>query len=191
MKEEFLALYQGITRKNSEKLLEWLSVNDFFTAPASTRYHLAEKGGLCAHSINVYKRLSKIVKDEFAEGECPYSEETLLICGLLHDVCKVNFYKSEMRNVKVNGVWEQKPYYTIDEQFPYGHGEKSVFLIERFMRLSVEEAVAIRYHMGGFDAKDGDYSLSRAFEKYPLSVFLHVADLEASYLDEIERRGQQ
>jgi len=189
MKEEFIALYKGITRKNSDKLLDWLSKTDFFIAPASTRYHLAEEGGLCTHCINVYKRLTRIVHDEFAGQECPYSEETLLICGLLHDLCKVNFYKTEMRNVKVNGTWEQRPYYTVDEQFPFGHGEKSVFLIERFMRLTVEEAVAIRYHMGGFDAKDGDYSLSKAFEKYPLSVFMHIADLEASYLDEIDHRG--
>ena len=189
MTEEFLDLYQGITRKNKEKLLAWLQANDFFTAPASTRYHLAVDGGLCAHSVHVYRRLHQIVEAEYRGRENPYTEESLLICGLLHDVCKVNFYKKDLRNVKVNGVWEQRPYFTIDEQFPYGHGEKSVFLIERFMRLSVEEAVAIRYHMGGFDAKDGDYSISRAYERYPLAVMLHAADLTATYLDEGESRG--
>ena len=84
----------------------------------------------------------------------------------------------------MNGTWEQQPFYTVDEQFPYGHGEKSVFIAERFIRLTSEEAVAIRYHMGGFDAKPGDYSISKAYEMYPLGAMLHSADLLASYLDE-------
>ncbi len=183
-KDEFTALYrEKITRRGAEKLLEWMGKADFFTAPASTRYHLACAGGLMEHSVHVYQRLRQLVQSEYPQ-ECPYSEETLAVCGLLHDLCKVNFYKEDTRNVKENGVWVQKPFYTVDEQIPYGHGEKSVFIIERFVRLSLEEAIAIRFHMGGFDARPGDNSVSVAFERYPLAILLHLADLQASYLDE-------
>ncbi len=189
-KSEFITLYnQYIERKGADKLLEWIEKSDFFTAPASTRFHLACEGGLSTHSVNVYKRLKKLVEDEYGDNS-PFSDETIAICGLLHDICKAYCYKQEMRNVKVNGTWEQKPYYTMDEQLPYGHGEKSAFIIERFMRLKLEEAFAIRYHMGGFNAIPGDYSLSKAFEQYPLAVLTHVADLTATYLDEKSKENE-
>ena len=92
-----------------------------------------------------------------------------------------------MRNRKNDrGEWEKVPFYAIDDQFPYGHGEKSVYLIERFVRLKTEEAVAIRWHMGGFDdaVKGGSYALTGAFEKYPLALKLHMADMYASYMIE-------
>lgn len=185
-KDDFIASYNWlITRKGADKLLQWLEKQDFFTAPASTRYHLACEGGLMQHSWNVYQRLERLVRAEYPENS-PWSDETIAICGLLHDLCKVGYYKQEMRNVKVNGNWTQQPYYTVDEQFPFGHGEKSVFIAERFIRLTPEEAVTIRYHMGGFDAKPGDYSISKAYEMYRLAPMLHSADLLASYLDERE-----
>lgn len=188
-KGAFISFYQEkITRKGADKLLGWMEKSDFFQAPASTKFHLAFPGGLMLHSYNVCQRLFTLAHEEYP-GEQVYSEETLAICGLLHDLCKVNYYREEMRNVKVGGVWEQRPYYTVEEQIPYGHGEKSVFIIERFMRLTLEEAIAIRYHMGGFDAKPGDYSLSRAYEQYPLAVLLHASDLMATYLD--EQRGEE
>ena len=113
--------------------------------------------------------------------------ESIAICGLLHDICKANFYTISYRNAKnERGQWEKVPYYTVDDQFPFGHGEKSVFVVERFMRLRENEAIAIRWHMGGFDeaAKSGGFSISHAYEKYPLAVLLHMADLEATYLSE-------
>ena len=115
-----------------------------------------------------------------------YSDESLAIVALLHDLCKVNFYKTEMRNVKKNGTWESVPYYTIDDTLPYGHGEKSVYIANGFLRLTRDEAIAINWHMGGFDeaAKSGGFSISHAYEKYPLAVLLHMADLEATYLSE-------
>ena len=189
-KDQFIEIYQSnITRKGADRLLDWLTKSDFFKAPASTRFHLAEEGGLCLHSVNVYKRLKALMEREYPE-ERPYSDEAIAVCGLLHDVCKANYYKQEMRNVKINGSWEQRPFYTVDEQIPYGHGEKSVFIIERFMRLKLDEAIAIRYHMGGFATVPGDYSMSKAYEQYPIAVLLHTADLMATYLDEQETRGQ-
>lgn len=171
-----------IHRTGSEELLSWLGQRDFFTAPASAKYHCACEGGLVMHSLNVYQVMRERY---FEEGD---NEESFAICGLLHDVCKAQFYKVSTRNVKNDetGQWEKKPFYMIEDAFPYGHGEKSVYLIERFMRLKPAEAVAIRWHMGGFDeaARGGSMSISRAYERYPLAVKLHMADLEATYLRE-------
>lgn len=183
-KEEFLHIYNGyVKRQGSQEFLDWLLKTDFFTAPASTKYHGACEGGLLLHSLNVYKTLRERY---FEEGKD--SEESFAICALLHDLCKAQFYKVSTRNVKndVTGQWEKVPYYTVEDAFPYGHGEKSVFLIERFMRLKTSEAMAIRWHMGGFDdsARGGSFAISLAYEKYPLAVKLHLADLESTYLKE-------
>ena len=188
IKNEFCTIYNAhINRAGCDKMLEYLSKNDFFTAPASTRFHLAEEGGLCAHSLNVYKRLLWLIKQEYGDEYAKvYSDETIAIVGLLHDVCKVNFYAVDFRNVKENGEWIKKPFYKVEEKFPYGHGEKSVFIISQYMRLTAEEAVAINWHMGGFDdrVKGGNFAVSDAFGKYKLSLLIHMADMAASYLDE-------
>ena len=186
-KNEFIDIFTThIKREGADKLLDYLTNSDFFTAPASARFHLAEEGGLCAHSVNVYKRLVQAVRNEYGENQTTYSQETLAICGLLHDVCKVNFYAVDYRNSKENGVWVKVPYYRVEEKFPYGHGEKSVFIVSQYMRLTAEEAMAINWHMGGFDerVKGGSYALSEALAKYKLVLLMHIADLQASYLDE-------
>lgn len=181
-REEFISIYRThITRPGSEKLLDWLdSKTDFFRAPASTRFHGACPQGLVMHSLNVYHALHDSF---FAEGD---SEESFAICALLHDLCKANYYKTGTRNVKndATGQWEKVPFYQVEDLFPYGHGEKSVFLIERFMKLKTAEAVAIRWHMGGFDdaVRGGSFAVSDAYNSYPLAVKLHIADLTATYL---------
>ena len=187
-KAEFIDVFtKYITREGADKLLEYLSNSDFFTAPASARFHLAERGGLCQHSINVYKRLLQIVKSEYGENyHDVVSDETVAICGLLHDVCKVNYYVVDYRNVKEDNVWVKKPYFRVEEKFPYGHGEKSVFIVSQYIKLTAEEAMAINWHMGGFDerVKGGNFSLSDAYAKYKLALFMHVADITATYIDE-------
>ena len=171
-----------VTRPGADKLLEWLSTTDFFKAPASTRFHGACEEGLVMHSLNVYHAL---MDRFFEEGDNP---ESMAICGLLHDLCKANYYKTGTRNVKneATGQWEKVPVFMVEDQFPYGHGEKSVYLIERFIRLKPAEAVAIRWHMGGFDdaARGGCRAISEAYDAYPLAVKLHLADLTATYLME-------
>lgn len=184
----FSSLYLGCAagRPGAEEFLEWLSGTDFFTAPASTRFHLSEPGGLCQHSLNVYGRMIQLVR-AVCPDDAANMERTAGIVSLLHDVCKAGFYGTEMRNKKdESGKWIQVPFYTVDDKFPYGHGEKSVFLIERFMRLTTEEAVAIRWHMGGFDeaVRGGSYSVGAAYDKYPLALLLHMADMMASHFDE-------
>ena len=183
-KEEFIEIYtKYITRNGAEELLEWLKRTDFFTAPASTKYHCACEGGLVMHSVSVFNTMMEKHYDEETDNI-----ESFAICGLLHDLCKAQFYKVSSRNVKnpETGRWEAQPYFSIDDQFPFGHGEKSVFLIERFLRLKPSEAVAIRWHMGGFDdaARGGSFSISQAYEKYPLAVKLHLADVYSTYLKE-------
>lgn len=184
-KNEFLEIARTeISREGIEDFLSWLSSTDFFDCPASSKFHSAEAGGLCAHSINVYKRLLKLMTDEF--GEDNINRESIAIVGLFHDVCKCCFYKIEYRNVKENGEWVQKPYYTVDDMLPYGHGEKSVYMINGYLRLTREEALAINWHMGGFDKRviGGDYGMSKAYYKYPLCTLTHIADIMATYLDE-------
>ena len=189
MKETFKAEYAKIKRPGADKLLAWLESTDFFIAPASTRYHLARPGGLVEHSVNVYKRLTELYIAENFDDMTPDKVESLAIVGLLHDVCKANFYDVEMRNRKnADGIWEKYPFYIINDRLPYGHGEKSVYIISSFMKLTREEAMAIRWHMGGFDdsVKGGSYSLTEAFRQYPLALLTHMADMKATYLDEKE-----
>ena len=184
-KEEFLRIArENIKREGLEELLNFLETTDFFTAPCSTKFHLAEKGGLCLHSMNVYDRLIRLCADEY--GEEKMNLESITICALFHDVCKCCFYKVEMRNVKENGEWVQKPYYAVDDQLPYGHGEKSVYMVNGYLRLTREEALAINWHMGGYDKRviGGDMSIANAYYKYPLCTLTHIADIMATYLDE-------
>lgn len=185
-KEEFIRIFkENITRKGADKLLEYMlsEESDFFTAPASTRYHGAYAGGLLVHSLNVYHCLKAYLARERVREvyHMEYSEETIAIVALLHDLCKMNFYTVEFRNSKnAAGQWEKVPYYRIDDRLPYGHGEKSVFMIQFFMHLRKEEAMAIRWHMG-FSGPEDANTVGRALEQFPLAFALCTADMEASY----------
>ncbi len=183
-KTRFIELLKSVDRKGIDRLVEWIQKTDFFTAPASTRFHGAYEGGLLEHSLNVYDAFIRL----FGNNDQP--KENVILCTLLHDLCKAEFYTVEMRNRKnEQGKWEQVPFYTIADKFPMGHGEKSIFLIERFVRLTPNEALAIRWHMGGFDdaVRGGSYSQSAAYDACPFAVKLHMADMYASYL--MEERG--
>lgn len=186
LKEQFAQIFkEKITRPGSEEALAWLESKDFFVAPASTRYHGSHEGGLLQHSLNVYHKLKELIIQAGFEGQ--YSEETVALVSLLHDVCKVDFYKKGFRNVKnEQGKWEQKEVYEIDETFPCGHSEKSVIILQNFFKLSRDEIYAVRAHMGGFDTsvKGGDYSIGRIFEQSPLALLTHQADMQATYLME-------
>ena len=191
-KEKFIDIYNAyIKREGADKLLEWLTdpASDFVTAPASTRYHNAWEGGLCAHSLNVYECLRDYLDREKVKKEFGllYSPESIAIVALLHDLCKVNIYKVSTRNVKDEfGRWKTVPYYEFDDQLPYGHGEKSVYMISAYMKLTREEAFAIRYHMG-FSEEGNARNVGAAFEKFPLALALSIADTEAAYYVETER----
>ena len=190
-KEEFIEIFNKyITREGADRLLEYLDspASDFFTAPASTRFHLSREGGLLEHSLNVYYCLKDYLERERAKEVCglEYDEESIAICGLLHDLCKVNCYKKSFRNVKdENGVWQKVPSYDFSDDLPYGHGEKSVYIINGFIRLTREEAFAIRYHMG-FAGTEDTRNIGEAFSRFPLAPALWIADMEATYYMENE-----
>lgn len=185
-KERFIEIYkQHIKREGADKFLEYLESKscDFFTAPASTRFHGSHEGGLVEHSLNVYDCLHHYLERERVKDVygLSYTEESIAIAALLHDVCKINFYKAGTRNVKdENGVWQKVPTYEIDDKLPYGHGEKSVYILSGYMRLTREEAFAIRYHMG-FAGDEDARNVGKAFEMFPLAFALSVADMEATY----------
>ena len=193
-KERFIEIYnQNITREGADKLLDFLlNGSDFFTAPASTRYHGAHEGGLVEHSLNVYDCLKDLMdrprmKEVYG---IEYPEESIAIAALLHDVCKVNFYKTSYRNVKdETGRWQSVPYYTIEDTLPYGHGEKSAYIVSAYMRLTRDEAFAIRYHMG-FSGTEDPGNVGRALEMFPLAYATCCADMEAAFLLEGKLAGE-
>ncbi len=192
-KEEYLNIYnQYIKREGADKLLDYLlsKSSDFFIAPASTRFHGSYEGGLVEHSINVYHCLvdylsRKRVKEIY---NFSYEDETLAIVALLHDVCKINCYKKGTRNVKdETGTWQSLPVFEYEDKLPYGHGEKSVYIITGFMKLTREEAFAIRYHMG-FSGVEDKRNIGDTFKQFPLSFALCTADMEATYF--IDRKNK-
>ena len=185
-KERFIEIYQSkIHRDGADRLLEFLLSrhSDFFEAPASARYHGAYAGGLCEHSLNVYDCLLAYLERDRAKEiyGLNYSEETIAIVALLHDLCKINVYEVGTRNKKdETGKWVQVPVYEFNDKVPYGHGEKSVYIISGYMRLTREEAFAIRYHMG-FSGTEDARNVGAAFEMFPLAFALSTADMEATY----------
>ena len=198
MKQKFLEIYKKhITRPGSEELLAYLEKSDFFRAPASHKYHLSIPGGLVMHSVGVYNRLRELflrekeLKNDFTELT-PEQEETIAICGLLHDLCKIDFYQQVKKSRKTgrlqpNGKpeWEDYYGYDIEEKLVYGHGEKSVYIASGFMRLTREEAIAIRFHMGPWQEGEAR-NAGNAFKQYPMAVLLHLADMMSTNLDEKE-----
>ncbi len=180
MKQRFLELLRSTKREGMEELIKFLETSDFFTAPASTKFHGDYEGGLLEHSLKVYDILSEKVKKPGIDLNI--SEDTVKIVALLHDICKVNFYKIDYRNAKnALGVWEKVPYYTVEDTIPYGHGEKSVMMLTEYIKLTGEEKYAIRWHMGFSEPKELYGTLGQAMKKYPLVLLMNEADLEATY----------
>jgi len=191
---DFLAVYnRSIGRNGRTALLYWLeNETDFFTAPASSKNHLAQPGGLVVHSVNVYNRLLEITaRDVFGgmDGALLAEEvrETVAILGLLHDVCKVGVYhQTDIFKAAVEGKLDTMAPYEFRDTFPLGHGEKSLFLITRHMALTEEEALAIRWHMGAYDdaVKGGSRSMTEAMNLTPWVWRLQEADMCAAWIDE-------
>ena len=192
-REEFIDIYQrAIRREGAGALLDYLTNrSDFFTAPASARYHGAWAGGLCEHSVNVYHCLVDYLARPRVQElyGLDYTGESVAVAALLHDVCKVGCYRPGTRNVKndATGQWEKVPTFFYEDKLPYGHGEKSVYIISGFMKLTREEAMAIRWHMG-FSGSEDPRMVGQALQQYPLAFALATADMEASYFMEAPER---
>ena len=196
--KKFETILQSVQREGIDNLLAFIRKSDFYTAPASTRYRSCHEGGLLEHTLNVYDRLMNKCKDTLWQERATLKKENIVIAALLHDICKTYFYGTELKNKKVyketgsksdsNGRydWETVPSYTIDDKIPYGHGEKSVMMVEEFIKLEPVERYAIRWHMGFTEPKENWNTIGMAIKKYPLVLALHEADLEATYLMETE-----
>jgi hypothetical protein len=186
-KEEFINIYKtNIRREGSDELMKFLCSkrSDFFKAPASSRYHNSYEGGLVEHSVNTYYCLKDYLSRTRVKEVYNYTcdDETIAIVALLHDLCKINCYKESTRNTKdEKGVWIQVPFYEYEDELPYGHGEKSVYIISGYMKLTRDEAFAIRFHMG-FSRDDDKRDIANAFQRFPLALALFIADMEATYL---------
>lgn len=183
--EKFIELLRKTRREGIENLIKWLMGTDFFSAPASTRFHSNYEGGLCQHSLNVYEVFSKKCKD----NRIGLSEDNIIIAALLHDICKANYYIATTRNVNKDGKWIKVPYYSVEDQNPLGHGEKSCLILQTFIKLTKEELYSIRWHMGGYEPKENLNTISTAWNVCRPAVLLHTADLEASYLMEEHREA--
>jgi len=191
-KERFIEIYNKyIKREGAAKLLDYLLSSDFFTAPASARFHSSYEGGLVDHSVNVYDCLNSYLKSPRTVDiiGTQYSDESIAIVSLLHDLCKIDVYKKGFRNVKdEKGTWQRVDTFEYDDKMPYGHGEKSVYIISGYMRLTREEAFAIRYHMG-YSSTEDPRNVSAAFEMFPLAFALSTADSEATYFVEAKDKN--
>lgn len=180
LKDKYLKLLKSVQRDGMDKLISFIEKSDFFKAPASTRFHGSYEGGLLEHSLRVYEILKHKVQNCIMDMQV--SNDSIILIALLHDICKVNFYKVDYRNAKNEfGEWEKVPYYTVEDTIPYGHGEKSVMMITEYIKLTVEEKYCIRWHMGYTEPKELYNTIGEAYKKYPLALLTHEADLEATY----------
>lgn len=201
--ERFEEIVKKVNRPGFEKLLKYVRTSDFYTAPASTRFHLACEGGLLQHSLNVYDCLMEKKKNPVWEPVlAAIPEESLIIVALFHDICKTKFYKKTTRNQKTydkekvqaaenwqrkhdqagDFIWESVETYTVEDQMPLGHGEKSVMILQQYITLGIQEVFSIRWHMGFAEDQNNINNVSLAMEKYPLVLALFEADMEASKL---------
>ncbi len=181
-----VSLWRTVKRDGVERLLEWLAATDYFRAPSSTEHHLAVEGGLALHGPNVFHLLVEKVKRYGLD----IPHETLVVCGLGHDLCKVNFYGVSYRNVKEGGQWVPKRVWVVKDQMPLGHGEKSLSILQDFLHLTDQEKLAIRWHMAAWDPAahvyPAQFALQGAMEYTPLVTLLSTADFEATRLLETE-----
>ena len=200
LKETFISYINSIEREGFRKdeLLRKLENSDFFTAPASTRFHNCIEGGLLDHSLNVYYNLRSLVERKGLSDKI--SDESMLIVGLLHDMAKINFYKVYYKNEKVyhdagtkrdeggRYDWVAKKAYTViddEERFLFGnHEQTSEYMIRTFVPLTYAESVAILHHHGGMGADCAKDNISAIYNRYPLAALLHIADMISTYVDE-------
>ena len=196
IKVTILGMLNDVNRPGMDRLINWLVKTDYFTAPASTKFHGSYPGGLARHSLNVFFRLSAIVGTKANMERNPALAESLSLVALLHDVCKCNVYTQETRSRKTGQfypsgkpIWEDYTAYSFHDDFHMIHGEKSCFLIRGFLGDSFtrEEYNAVRWHMGYSDVPNEQRSMvGDAFNQYPLALALHMADQMATSFDENE-----
>ena len=200
-KKEFIDLIKSIKRESADidGLVDYLeNKTDFFVAPASTRYHGSFRGGLCEHSLAVYKILLSQANIYTTITGQTFDDDTLKIVALLHDISKVNTYEVSYSNKKVyspeGSKWDEagnydwksvKGYKTIDAENRFtfvNHEISSEFIIRQFIPLKIEESVAVICHHGGIDKTSlPPDAITQNYASYPISMYLHISDLIAAY----------
>ena len=195
----FEAELTKVQRSGMDKLLEYIQGSDFYRAPASTKYHLACPGGLLQHSLNVLDALRGLLVWEEGERFWVYyaagkvvdtiPDDGVIMMALLHDICKTHFYGTSTRNVKVNGRWEQQPFYTVNDMMPLGHGPKSAMIVIQYTTLTSQELYAIWHHMGRTGDYENDNAVGKSIEMYPAVLALQTADMMASRFMEGEKEN--
>ncbi|WP_291563638.1 MULTISPECIES: HD domain-containing protein [unclassified Clostridium] len=179
VKERIINLLNSTERKGIDRVVKYMEETDFFVAPASTKYHGNYDGGLAEHSLNVYQ----LFQEKNKKFDLGLSNDTVTIVSLLHDFCKINFYnKQECWRKNDKNRWESYEGYKVIDDFPIGHGEKSVIMLQNFIRLTKEEMLMIRWHMGNTEPKEQMMNISNTYNLVPAAAALHTSDMEASYL---------
>jgi len=184
-KKEIICLLKKVERSNIDKLISWLSETDFFSAPASSKFHLNVEGGLAYHSLSVYKTLCKF--NELIPKKWKLSKDSVILCGLLHDVCKIGIYHYVLKEEQVRSNYPDDLFeYKRDDPFPIGHGDKSIILLQRYIYLTEEEIALIRWHMGPYDP-EFNRGQKQIVKKYPWIKLLYLADdFSTQFLENIE-----
>ena len=193
-----------VKRPGADKLMEYIRKRDFYTAPASTKYHLSCEGGLLQHSLNVLDALRGLLVPKDPQGTnwiykvagknaAVVSDESVIVTALLHDICKTYFYGTSLRNAKneKTGAWEKVPFYTVNDKMPLGHGAKSAMIIKQYMEINSMEMYAIWHHMGFNGNMENDACVGLAIEKYPFVLALQTADMQASRIMETEAGNKE
>ena len=189
----FESLLMSTGRTGIDKVIEYLRKTDFYDAPASAKYHSNYETGLLDHSLMVYSiaeaffEKMKLIDPELA---ITIPEESIIISALLHDVCKVCFYKKTVKWKKdEHNDWIQYDGYEIEDSFPIGHGEKSVIMLLKIgLDLNPCEMLSIRDHMGFFGESNVEFknAMKSSIKMCPLVVLLQQADCSATMLFENE-----
>ena len=182
----FMTLLRSTGREGIGKLLSYLEKSDFFEAPASTKFHGNYEGALCVHSLGV----AALLLEKNKSLDLGLTTSNCLIAGLLHDLCKTNFYTTTSRNMKINGRWESVNSYLVDDQFPLGHGEKSAMMAMQYISLKKPELMMIRWHMGPFSGAN-DYDFNNAVNFMPEIMAMYTADSETTALMEITLKPEE
>lgn len=195
----FEAELSKVQHPGMDKLLDYIRKSDFYSAPASTRFHLACPGGLLQHSLNVLDALRSILVWDGESGNWNYMaagkvvdtipDGSVTIMALLHDICKTYFYGTGTRNQKneATGRWEKVPFYTVTDMMPLGHGPKSAMIIKQYTTLTNQELYSIWHHMGFNGNYENDNAVGKSIEMYPAVLALQTADMMASRFMEGEK----
>lgn len=167
-------------RKGINELSAYLEKHGFFSAPASTKYHLCFEGGLLLHSINVTKLALKLKEILLPDA----SEQSIILCGLFHDVHKVTDGFGNATYLKNEGNDKDKqPYLWNKQQMNFSGAQKSLLIISKFVDLTQDEMQAIAYHDGPFVPSWEDIKN----DPYPLTLLLHFADMWSCWIVEKQK----